>query len=214
MKTAALHVPVLLEEVREALSVKRGDVVADVTVGIAGHAAPLLTGRWPARVAAIGPATAAALGGAPLVVQPVAGASSEALLALPEFASVAGLRVLVVCGEGGLDQIETGLRARGAEVERAEVYRRVPLPYPSETVASFLRRTAVIVVTSGEALEHLLKLVPESSLGTLRRKPLVVSSARVVERALHLGLPRAVAVDGPMSDAALLAACEQASQNP
>jgi 16S rRNA (cytosine1402-N4)-methyltransferase len=42
LKTDALHVPVLLEEVREALAVKRGAVVADVTVGIAGHAVPLL----------------------------------------------------------------------------------------------------------------------------------------------------------------------------
>ena len=42
MKTEALHVPVLLEEVRHALQVKSGDIVADVTVGIAGHAVPLL----------------------------------------------------------------------------------------------------------------------------------------------------------------------------
>jgi 16S rRNA (cytosine1402-N4)-methyltransferase len=36
------HVPVLLEEVRAALEVRRGDTVADVTVGLAGHALPLL----------------------------------------------------------------------------------------------------------------------------------------------------------------------------
>jgi len=42
VKAATLHVPVLLNEVREALKVKRGDIVADVTVGIAGHAVPLL----------------------------------------------------------------------------------------------------------------------------------------------------------------------------
>ncbi|KAF0244897.1 MAG: hypothetical protein FD180_2118 [Planctomycetota bacterium] len=42
VKAATLHVPVLLNEVRDALKVKRGDIVADVTVGIAGHAVPLL----------------------------------------------------------------------------------------------------------------------------------------------------------------------------
>lgn len=36
------HVPVMLEEVKDALAVKRGDVVADVTLGLAGHAVPLL----------------------------------------------------------------------------------------------------------------------------------------------------------------------------
>ncbi|MCC6739193.1 MAG: 16S rRNA (cytosine(1402)-N(4))-methyltransferase RsmH [Planctomycetia bacterium] len=36
------HVPVMLETVREVLAVRRGDVVADVTLGLAGHAVPLL----------------------------------------------------------------------------------------------------------------------------------------------------------------------------
>lgn len=36
------HVPVMLEEVKDALAVKRGEVVADVTLGLAGHAVPLL----------------------------------------------------------------------------------------------------------------------------------------------------------------------------
>lgn len=36
------HVPVMLDTVREVLAVRRGDVVADVTLGLAGHAVPLL----------------------------------------------------------------------------------------------------------------------------------------------------------------------------
>lgn len=36
------HVPVMLDTVREVLAVRRGDVVADVTIGLAGHAVPLL----------------------------------------------------------------------------------------------------------------------------------------------------------------------------
>lgn len=178
------------------------------------HAAPLVAGvAWPPRVAAIGPATAAALGGAPTVTLPLEGASSESLLALPELADLRGQRVLLITGEGGLGQLEPALAARGAAVDRAEVYRRVPLPYPGEVVLSFLRRCGVVVVTSGEALEHLLRLVPGEARPMLRRKPLVLPSARVVERARELGLEGAESVEGPMSDAALLAACERVAKS-
>lgn len=178
----------------------------------ARHSASLINGPWPARVAAVGPATAAALAGAPLVTLPLGGASSDALLELPEFREVRGQRVLLVTGEGGLRQIERELEARGASVERAEVYRRVPLPYPPETVASFLRRSAVLVLTSSEALEQLQRVTPVESHGLLKRKPLVLPSTRVVERAQDMGFGRAVSVEGPMSDAALLAACAQILQ--
>jgi len=42
MRRERIHVPVMLEEIREVLAVKRGDVIADVTVGLGGHAVPLL----------------------------------------------------------------------------------------------------------------------------------------------------------------------------
>lgn len=175
----------------------------------ARHSAPLIAGTWPARVAAIGPATAAALGSAPVLTVPVSGASSEALLAQSGFSNVAGLRVLVVTGEGGLGLLEEELAARGAVVERAEVYRRVPLPYPADTVAGFLRRANILVVTSAEALEHLLRLTPEDAHKALKRKALVLPSARVIERARDMGFVRSATIDGPMSDAAVVAACAQ-----
>ena len=172
------------------------------------YAAPVVE-RWPARVVAIGPATADALAaaGAAEASTPLSGSTSEDLLALPEFADAQGRRVLIVTGEGGRTLIEEELARRGAVVDRAEVYRRVPLPYPPETVAAALRKTDVIVVTSGDALAHLVRLAPESSRGALLRKPLVVPSARVVEKASALGFaaPRLAAA---ASDAALCAACQ------
>ena len=178
----------------------------------ARHSATLISGSWPPRVAAVGPATAAALATAPVVTMPLAGASSEALLALPDFQSMAGERVLVVTGEGGLRQLEDELAARGALVQRAEVYRRVPLPYPAETVAAFLRKATVLVVTSGEGLDRLLQLAPDEIHASLKRKPLVLPSTRVIERARDLGFTGAQVIAEPMSDAALLAACVNACQ--
>jgi uroporphyrinogen-III synthase len=173
------------------------------------HALPLAAGAWPAHLAAVGPATADALaadGGADAAA-PAAGASSEALLDLPELHAVSGLRVLVVTGEGGRDLIERELARRGARVERAEVYRRVALPYPPDAVAAAVRKADVVIATSGEGLARLVELTPEAARGRLLGKPLVVPSARVVEKANELGFRQAPRVAEPVSDAALCAAC-------
>lgn len=173
------------------------------------HAQPLATGAWPARLVAVGPATAAAIAiaGHAAAATPLESASSEALLALPELQEARGLRILLVTGEGGREVLERGLAARGATVERAEVYRRVPLPYPPEAVASALRRSDVIVITSGESLDHLVRMTPEATRGTLLKKALVVPAARVVEKARELGFVQPPRLAEPMSDAALCAAC-------
>lgn len=177
------------------------------------HAAPLVGGAWAARLAAIGPATASALAaaGAAAAATPLAGASSEALLDLPELAQVAGQRILIVTGEEGFDLLERGLRARGASVERAEVYRRVALPYPPEAVVSALRKADVILVTSGQSLDHLLRLTPEDSRKLLLRKRLVVPSTRMLEKARELGFVQTPRVAEPVSDAAFCAACAAAA---
>lgn len=173
------------------------------------YAVPLVSGTWPARLAAVGPGTAAALAvaGHADAATPLTGASSEALLALPELQSIAGSSILIVTGEGGLDVLARGLAGRGAAVERAQVYRRVPLPYPPDAVAGALRGIDVIVITSGEALEHLVRLTPDATRNTLLKKRLVVPGGRVVEKARELGFVQPPRVAEPMSDAALCSAC-------
>jgi uroporphyrinogen-III synthase len=194
-------------EARRLLAAPR-DLWIFTSANAVRHALPLIGGPWPARLAAVGPATAAALAAAGQdAARPLAGASSEALLAAPELQDVAGLGVLVVTGEGGRGVLERGLAQRGAVVERAEVYRRVPLPDPPDAVAAALRRSDVVVVTSGEALEHLVRLAPESARASLLKKPLVVPAARVVETARELGFSQPPRVAEPMSDAALASAC-------
>ena len=178
---------------------------------------PLIGGHWRGtRLAAIGPATASAIaaaGGAGAAA-PLAGASSEALLALPELAQIAGRRILIVTGEEGLDVLETGLVARGATVGRAEVYRRVALPYPPEAVVAALRKADVIVVTSGQSLDHLVRLTPEDSRKSLLRKRLVVPSPRMLEKARALGFTSMPRIAEPVSDAGFCAACAEVPAEP
>ena len=173
------------------------------------HARDLWKKDWPAPLAAIGPATAAALeAGGQIAMAPVAAYSSEALLELSQFQSVSEKKFLIVTGEEGLAVLAPTLRARGAAVEMAEVYRRVPLPYDEERLVSALRGTGVIVITSGGALEHLLRLIPETSRPGLLKKQLIVPSPRMVEKASELGFRNALAPER-MSDAAIVELIEK-----
>src|SRR5262245_18429150 len=84
--------------------------------------------EWPARL------TAAAIGagsrrelvrhGVRGVLAPEEGADSEALLALPALARMAGKRVALFRGGAGRPLLGDALAARGAEVEYADCYRR------------------------------------------------------------------------------------------
>lgn len=177
------------------------------------HARELDRGEWPRQLAAVGPATAAALeaGGMP-VLAPVTSHSGEALLALPQMQDVAGKRIVIVTGEAGLEVLGPGLRARGAQVQMAEVYRRVPLPYDEARVLAALRGVDAMIVTSGAALEHLVKITPETSRESLYKRALVLPSERVAALARGLGFRAAQAVE-QMSDAALLRALESMAEN-
>jgi uroporphyrinogen-III synthase len=78
------------------------------------------------QVFAVGPGTARALQahGLDSIITPD-GQDSEALLALPQLADVAGKRVVIVRGVGGRALLADTLRARGAQVDFMECYRRM-----------------------------------------------------------------------------------------
>ena len=148
------------------------------------------------RVAAIGKATAAALAKAGVgdVLTGPSPYSSEALLALPEMHAMKGNRCLIVRGRGGRSLLADTLRARGAAVDYAEVYRRVR---PQSDVASLLncwRRGGVDVVTvySGEALHNLVGMVGESANDLLISTPVIVVSRRLRGEALEQGFKRVI----------------------
>ena len=173
------------------------------------QARQLVAGDWPAQLAAVGATTAAALtAGGRDITTPQGAYSSEGLLALPQFQQVSGQKILLVTGEGGLELLAPALRSRGARVEVAAVYRRVPLPYDGEHVAARLRACDAIIITSGEALEHLLRITPITARAALLKKQLVVPGARMVEKASELGF-RSLLTPEKMSDTAIIHTLEQ-----
>lgn len=147
---------------------------------------------------AIGAATAATLEaeGIP-TYRAASGYDSEALLADPLLSDVAGQRILIMRGEGGRELLAETLRNRGAQVDYADLYRRRCPEHPAALIKSTIYAQALsgILITSGEALENLLRLAgtgPE-----LLKTELVVPSQRLAALATARGFTRIRVADGP-----------------
>ncbi|PCF96208.1 uroporphyrinogen-III synthase [Vreelandella nigrificans] len=135
--------------------------------------------------------------------------TSEALLSLASLKTLTHQRVLLVAGEGGRTLLTETLEARGAEVTRVEVYRRVYQP-PSPTMQQRLISGdyRALIATSGELLEHLAKWCNQAALN----QPLIVSSHRLAKLAGKLGFCDLKVASGA-TPAALVAALDR-SCNP
>jgi len=170
-----------------------------------------------AKHAAIGRATARALEQAELRVDArPANATSEGLLALPEFAQMAGRGVLLVKGAGGRDLLATELRVRGATVLELEMYRRVVAePEPAAVTALHdalaSGRRVVVTVTSAEILRALLERIAAADAGRLRQQPLVVPGSRVALEAMRQDWQGPVTQAATAEDEAMLAALARAA---
>lgn len=191
-----------------ALLPKR-DLAVFVSTNAVAHGLDLVpeAEAWPV-CAAVGRRTAAALRGRgiPRVLVPAQGFTSEALLALPELQHVAGKRVLIVRGPPGRELLAETLRARGAEVDYFQAYRRRPPARPDlEVLARWCRRSPrYVLVSSNETLENLFHLAPEAMHPCLRRAGLVGPSARLGPLARRLGFTRPPRIADNATDEALL----------
>jgi uroporphyrinogen-III synthase len=136
---------------------------------------PALVGHSP--VYAIGESTANHLQqhGIGSVIYPKP-ANSESLLALPELESVQNLRIILVCGVGGRELIESTLRQRGASLERLEVYRRQPAAHLRDQLSHvsqplWIISSAAALAVLEQATNHPQRLLVTSErLAQLARK--------------------------------------------
>lgn len=165
---------------------------------------------------AVGAATAAILDDYGLRVHhPEDGDDSEALLALPALAralQVPGPRALILRGEGGREFLAERLRGQGVAVDYLELYRRVLPDYPAGELARRVRDEALngLVVSSGQGLEHLLRVAGED-WPRLAGLPLFVPSPRVAELAREAGARHVIDCRGANA-AALLEALRGADE--
>lgn len=203
----------------------RFDVTIFVSANAVDQAMPLINARHsplPAHllVACVGQASCRTLKqfGIDRPLLPHTRFDSEGLLVLPELQHVAGKRILIFRGEGGRDLLAQTLRARGAEVQYAECYRRVR---PRTDITPLLRRWQhglidVVTVTSIEALDNLIAMVGESGRALLLNTPVVVVSSRIAEVCRRYGFAHEPCIAEEASDEGLVAAIKawRTSQKP
>lgn len=129
---------------------------------------------------------------------------SEGLLALPELQAPAS--VGLVTAPGGRGMIPATLVARGAQLRRADVYVRVPLPPTAAALARLraLAAPAVLALSSEQALRLVMDTGPAEAAAALRRCAVAAASDRLAAIASGYGL-QPVVVAGDPRPAALAA---------
>ncbi len=147
------------------------------------------------KFAAIGPKTAQALKSFDVdqVLVPEGRFDSESLLALPEMHHMQNKNVLIVRGIGGRELLANTLKARGANVQFAECYRRIN-PQKDDDIlekAYANQQLQSIIVTSSEAMRYLLDLANNASW--LKNINICVNHARIAEQPIAMGLQVSVA---------------------
>ena len=148
------------------------------------------------RLACIGAASAAklsVLARAP-VLYPTSASDSHALLQLPELSTVAGQRILIVRGEGGRAELGQALRQRQAQVDYADIYRRVDSApdWPRFDHLMNEQRLDACIVTSSEIAERLFQLAGSARIQALQCLHYCVPHPRIAERLAALGVARIV----------------------
>lgn len=159
-------------------------------------------------IAAVGPATAAAIEAAARVVdiRPASGFDSESLLEEPALREVRGKTVRIIRGNGGRELLATTLRERGADVDYLEVYSRRTPHYTEQEIADVAQQLEngnidAAVVMSVESLANLLDLLPAPCHRAFAKTRLVTPAARVLKKVQDRlpGCPATLA-DGPGAD--------------
>jgi uroporphyrinogen-III synthase len=166
------------------------------------------------KFAAIGQQTAQALRsyGVEQILIPQLRFDSETMLALDEMRDVASKTIVIFRGVGGREVLADTLKQRAATVIFAEGYQRTNPQTDCSLLAQQWRagQCHAIVVTSSEAMRHLLAMTHHGGDDWIRSIPICVNHARIAEEAADLGLQ--VKLAAAPGDAAMLA-CLQTALN-
>lgn len=151
---------------------------------------------------AVGSATAAALRERSVEARVPGIERSEGILAMPELGRVEGVRIAIVGGVGGRRILDAELAARGADVVRLTVYRRVDAAWNAAVDPETL---AAVVVSSAAGAESLVDVLTRAggSAERLAGVPMVVPSARVARAVSALGFGNVLVSEGAGAEAVL-----------
>ena len=195
---------------RAALAARRVVVTSPAAVRAALALQPLRM-RRAQQWFAVGSGTAAALRRAGITgVAAPARMDSEGLLALAGLREMHGGDIGMLTAPGGRGRIVPVLQRRGARVIRADVYARVPVVPSARAIATLLTLSAPawLLLSSGEALLHLLGTLPGDAIVALCKARVVAASPRLAELAREQGFATVVVADNARPGALLDAAAQ------
>jgi len=160
-----------------------------------------------AKLIAVGAGTAQAIAahGWPNL-QPVAERfDSEGMLTLDILAKPAGLRVGIVCGDGGRDLLARTLQQQGAKVKFYEVYQRANAPFCNQAWQQFRGfQQPVFLFTSQTGLTALFNQLDEVQRKWSQKQPMIVFSQRIKDFARQQGCVGPIVITRNASDQAVL----------
>jgi len=159
------------------------------------------------QIAAIGPATAAAVAAAGRIVdiQSAQGFDSEHLLQEPALNDVAGKEIRIIRGSAGRELLAEELASRGAKVDYLSVYERRLPPVSAETLADVEARWRqgdidTIIAMSVQSFRNLVTLLPAWCEAQLESTPLVTPAGRVLKEVLdRYPASRPILASGPQA---------------
>lgn len=172
------------------------DIAVFVSPNAVSYALPSILqryGQWPSGLTAatVGPGSADALHrhGVQQVMVPTGRFDSESLLALMTQQNINAKRVLIFRGQGGREVLAEGLRARGAQVDYAECYRRTRPQSDAASLAQAAARSEIdaLTITSSEALRNLHFMLQGQPAQSLLQVPVFVPHARIADNAQLMG---------------------------
>lgn len=149
---------------------------------------------WRARLAAIGPGTAAALSRRGLRVEVVPAEFRAEGLASALAPRVRGRRVLLPRAEGARDVLPRVLADAGAAVDDVAAYRAVPPPGLPERVSRLLDegRVDAVTFTSSSTVRHFARLLGPGAVGRIGAARVACIGPITAKTARELGLRVAV----------------------
>lgn len=172
---------------------QHADIIIFISTNAVKFSAQAIKQTWPreAQFYAVGEATQNALAHLGISAQeaPQDCQQTEGLLTLPQLQSLSNKKIVIVRGVGGRETLANELTLRGADVSYWEVYRRACPTLTSTSNAQAWQQAKIdtIVITSGEILDNLIKLVPKELFAWLRACHIIVPSSRVQEQAIANG---------------------------
>lgn len=196
---------------RIALSASRVVFTSPASVKAASGLSPLRADQGQTWIG-VGAGTARALvrAGVRDIASP-ARMDSEGLLALDALQDLRGISVGLVTAPGGRDVLSAALQARGATVQRADVYSRQPVQLSAGALRTLAAHhaKAILLLSSQGALRQLLGAVSAEFSASLRALPVVAASERLQAVAQREGFADTLLADGPLPAQMIAAAARR-----